>query len=73
MTTLITLAIIYGAGVVVTALFAGIAYSIEKDYGVEEARRAARWLLGSPAWPVLVFRALLALFAQAKETLKEDS
>ena len=69
---LITLAIIYGVGFVLTALIAGTVYSLEKDYGDDDARRAATWLLGSPVWPILVFRALLGTLAQAKETLKEE-
>lgn len=72
MTLLITLAVIYVIGFVLTALIAGIIYSIEKDYYDESARRAATWLLGSPLWPILVLRALIRLLAQAKDTLKED-
>lgn len=72
MTLLITLAVIYGAGLIVTVIVSGITYSIEKDYGDEDARRAARWLLGSPVWPILVFRTLLGMLAAAKETLKGD-
>lgn len=73
MTLLITLAIIYGVGFVLTALIAGIAYGINRDTGWDdEERTAARWLIGSPVWPVLVFRALIHLLAAAKATLKED-
>lgn len=72
MTLLIPLAVIYGFGLVLTALIAGTTYSIERGYDDERARRAATWLLGSPIWPILAFLALLKLLAQAKATLKED-
>ncbi len=69
--TLIALAVLYGIGLVITLLASGITYSIEKDFDEEAARRAAAWLLGAPFWPFLVFRAVLKLLADAKESLKE--
>lgn len=67
----IWLAVFYGLGMVITAIIAGISFSFEKEYGDEDARRAALWLIGAPIWPLLVIRALLVLITQAKAALTE--
>lgn len=78
MNTLLTvLTGVYVIGVGLSALFASAVYAFERSTSPYDdkatLRAAAKWLIGAPVWPVLVFRAVSRLIRSALADLREET